>query len=79
MFWSIRRLSAFVFRKSIIIALMATKWQCTQDEDVFKDEREGRLRDVGKMAVWSLSSCKPGKEITNDLIEPYFDDVLLFV
>lgn len=29
--------------------------------DPLKDEREGKVREVGPQAVWSLSSCKPGK------------------
>ena len=30
------------------------------DTDPYKGEREGKLREVGSQAVWSLSSCKPG-------------------
>ena len=30
------------------------------DNDPYKGEREGKLREVGSQAVWSLSSCKPG-------------------
>ncbi len=32
-----------------------------QDTDPYKGEREGKLREVGGQAVWSLSSCKPGR------------------
>ncbi|XP_074651961.1 anaphase-promoting complex subunit 10-like [Tubulanus polymorphus] len=39
---------------------MATKITGSQDIDPYKGEREGKLREVGKQAVWSLSSCKPG-------------------
>ncbi|KAK7500533.1 hypothetical protein BaRGS_00008108 [Batillaria attramentaria] len=39
---------------------MATKLSGSQDIDIFRDERDGRLREVGNQAVWSLSSCKPG-------------------
>ena len=39
---------------------MATKFTASQDLDVFKEEKDGRLREVGNQAVWSLSSCKPG-------------------
>ncbi|KAL3879098.1 hypothetical protein ACJMK2_031411 [Sinanodonta woodiana] len=39
---------------------MATKFTASQDLDVFKEEKEGKLREVGHQAVWSLSSCKPG-------------------
>ena len=30
------------------------------DVDPFKGEREGKQREVGSQAVWSLSSCKAG-------------------
>ncbi|XP_046578722.1 anaphase-promoting complex subunit 10-like isoform X2 [Haliotis rubra] len=39
---------------------MAKKMNGVQDVDIFKAEREGKLREVGNQAVWSLSSCKPG-------------------
>ncbi|XP_069129656.1 anaphase-promoting complex subunit 10-like [Argopecten irradians] len=39
---------------------MSTKLTANPDLDVFKEEREGKLREVGGHAVWSLSSCKPG-------------------
>lgn len=29
--------------------------------DPFRDERKGIVREVGNQAIWSLSSCKPGK------------------
>ena len=28
--------------------------------DPYKAEREGKTREVGSQATWSLSSCKPG-------------------
>lgn len=28
-------------------------------------ERTGTVREIGSQAVWSLSSCKPGKTTTN--------------
>jgi len=28
--------------------------------DPLKEEKEGKVREVGSQAVWSLSSCKPG-------------------
>lgn len=31
------------------------------DEDPATEERAGGVREVGSQAVWSLSSCKPGK------------------
>ena len=30
------------------------------DADPFKGEKEGKVREIGNLAVWSLSSCKPG-------------------
>ncbi|KAK3100224.1 hypothetical protein FSP39_016532 [Pinctada imbricata] len=39
---------------------MATKVTANSDIDILKDEKEGKLREVGHQAVWSLSSCKPG-------------------
>lgn len=36
----------------------------TSDEekiDPLKDVRAGIVREVGSQAIWSLSSCKPGK------------------
>lgn len=38
---------------------MLTKFSDAQTVDIFKDERDGKLREVGDQAVWSLS-CKPG-------------------
>jgi len=32
----------------------------TAEVDPYKGEREGKLREVGSQAVWSLSSCKAG-------------------
>lgn len=29
--------------------------------DPVKNERTGNVREVGSQAIWSLSSCKPGK------------------
>ena len=40
--------------------MMATKMSGGSDVDPYKGEREGKLREVGGQAVWSLSSCKPG-------------------
>jgi len=31
--------------------------------DPFQEEKEGRLREIGNQAVWSLSSCKPGMNL----------------
>lgn len=40
----------------------------TSDEekiDPLKDVRAGLVREVGSQAIWSLSSCKPGKIMIN--------------
>lgn len=31
-----------------------------EEIDPLREEREGKVREVGPQAVWSLSSCKPG-------------------
>lgn len=46
---------------------MATKVVANPEIDILKEEREGRLREVGNQAVWSLSSCKPGINILCDI------------
>lgn len=28
--------------------------------DPIREERAGKVREVGSQAIWSLSSCKPG-------------------
>lgn len=33
----------------------------SNDVDPIKHERSGNVREVGSQAIWSLSSCKPGK------------------
>lgn len=33
----------------------------TENQCPFHAERSGEVREVGGQAVWSLSSCKPGK------------------
>lgn len=47
---------------------MATKVVANLEIDILKEEREGRLREVGNQAVWSLSSCKPGSIHNNILL-----------
>lgn len=32
------------------------------DVDPYQAERDGKVREVGGQAVWSLSSCKPGTQ-----------------
>lgn len=34
------------------------------DNDPINEEYTGNVTEVGAQAVWSLSSCKPGKRIT---------------
>ena len=51
---------------------MAVKLNTCQEAAIFEDEREGKIREVGNQAVWSLSSCKPGKTLKFSYnIEPY--------
>lgn len=33
----------------------------SENQCPFHSERTGKVREVGGQAVWSLSSCKPGK------------------
>lgn len=33
----------------------------TTDIDPVKHERAGTVREVGSQAIWSLSTCKPGR------------------
>jgi anaphase-promoting complex subunit 10 len=39
---------------------MSLKVNTGQDIDPYRGEKEGKLREIGNQAVWSLSSCKPG-------------------
>lgn len=48
--------------------IMATKLTGSQDVDILKDEKRGKLREVGNQAVWSLSSCKAGKTLETAFI-----------
>lgn len=32
----------------------------SEDPDPLREERAGKVREVGHQAAWSLSSCKPG-------------------
>lgn len=43
--------------------------------DPQKEEREGKVREVGCQAVWSLSSCKPGfgvEQLRDNCLETYW-------
>lgn len=33
-----------------------------EEKDPLVNERSGAVREIGKNAIWSLSSCKPGKQ-----------------
>lgn len=46
------------------MSLNSTVRVSSEDPDPSREERSGRVREVGNEAVWSLSSCKPG---LNDL------------
>lgn len=35
------------------------------DIDPQKEERAGKVREVGSHAIWSLSSCKPSKKFSD--------------
>ncbi|UYV79951.1 ANAPC10 [Cordylochernes scorpioides] len=43
--------------------------------DPLKEEREGKVREIGGQAVWSLSSCKPGfgvEQLRDNCLETYW-------
>ncbi|CAL1268803.1 unnamed protein product [Larinioides sclopetarius] len=43
--------------------------------DPLREEREGKVREVGPQAVWSLSSCKPGfgvDQLRDQCLETYW-------
>ncbi|XP_046665207.1 anaphase-promoting complex subunit 10 [Homalodisca vitripennis] len=43
--------------------------------DPIKDERTGKVREVGTQAIWSLSSCKPGfgvDQLRDDCMDTYW-------
>ncbi|VDP87185.1 unnamed protein product [Echinostoma caproni] len=42
---------------------LSQRLQALTSIDVTKDERDGKVRDVCRKAIWSLSSCKPGHGI----------------
>jgi len=39
---------------------MSAKVETGPGVDPYGEEKEGKLREIGNQAVWSLSSCKPG-------------------
>lgn len=47
----------------------------TPEYNPLKAEKEGKVREVGNQAVWSLSSCKPGfgvDQLRDDSLETYW-------
>ncbi|XP_013402916.1 anaphase-promoting complex subunit 10 [Lingula anatina] len=54
---------------------MALKVSGQQDTDPFKGEHDGKVREVGNQAVWSLSSCKPGfgvEQLRDESMDTYW-------
>lgn len=54
---------------------MTTTARSGGDVDPAKDERAGKVREVGSQAVWSLSSCKPGNgigQLRDDCMDTYW-------
>ncbi|MCL4123175.1 UNVERIFIED_CONTAM: hypothetical protein GTU68_008841 [Idotea baltica] len=46
-----------------------------EDPDPSREERSGKIREVGNQAVWSLSSCKPGfgvEQLRDDCLDTYW-------
>ncbi|XP_037087221.1 anaphase-promoting complex subunit 10-like [Pollicipes pollicipes] len=46
-----------------------------EEYDPYKEERLGRVREVGNQAVWSLSTCKPGfgvDQLRDHCLETYW-------
>ncbi|XP_022184239.2 anaphase-promoting complex subunit 10 [Nilaparvata lugens] len=47
----------------------------TNDTDPIKEDSEGKVREVGGQAIWSLSSCKPGfgvDQLRDDCMDTYW-------
>lgn len=55
---------------------MATK--TAKEENPLAEERCGNVREVGNPAVWSLSSCKPGKQERNGRKHDLFHKISKF-
>lgn len=47
------------------------------DEDPQTEEQAGVVREVGSQAVWSLSSCKPGKVLIKFSVK-YAQNIAIF-
>lgn len=60
---------------------MATKFTANPDLDVLKEEKDGKVREVGNQAVWSLSSCKPGTVFgeNNNMCKVIHDIILVIL
>ncbi|KAK7874494.1 hypothetical protein R5R35_001577 [Gryllus longicercus] len=47
----------------------------TEHVDPVREERAGKVREVGSQAIWSLSSCKPGfgvDQLRDDCMDTYW-------
>ncbi|XP_067000450.1 anaphase-promoting complex subunit 10 [Anabrus simplex] len=47
----------------------------TEPVDPIREERAGKVREVGSQAIWSLSSCKPGfgvDQLRDDCMDTYW-------
>uniref|UniRef100_T1JJR3 Anaphase-promoting complex subunit 10 n=1 Tax=Strigamia maritima TaxID=126957 RepID=T1JJR3_STRMM len=46
-----------------------------EEIDPYREARDGKIREVGSQAVWSLSSCKPGfgvEQLRDDCLDTYW-------
>lgn len=48
------------YKKSENLVFIMSSNRVVEEIDPLREEREGKVREVGPQAVWSLSSCKPG-------------------
>ncbi|KAL7648157.1 UNVERIFIED_CONTAM: hypothetical protein RMT77_000059 [Armadillidium vulgare] len=58
-----------------MMSLNSTVRVSSEDPDPSREERSGRVREVGNEAVWSLSSCKPGfgvEQLRDDNLDTYW-------
>jgi len=69
--WFYKRLYSFQHANTEVGFNMTTA-KITNDVDPLRDERTGKVREVGAQAVWSLSSCKPGTWKTTYVLNLHF-------
>lgn len=58
-----------------MMSLNSTVRGSAEEPDPGREERSGRVREVGNQAVWSLSSCKPGfgvEQLRDDCLDTYW-------